>query len=138
MSEMQGLLNVTFTAESEGTTSAPLSPREVERIRRFFIAQYNQTAAGTVINVSWALTARADGSGQLDLTFTQVVRQRVVQSKTHIALVDDSQAVVARWETPLWQQCGTHSTNFSHPLSAQQAVLTLRPQFEIEGYPERC
>lgn len=138
MTESDKEFHAVFDCEPVTTAGTVLSPREVERVRRFLVPQFTQNAAGTIVNATWTLLARSDGTGQFDLAFTQIVKLRMIQGRTSIALIDDSGVIVERWDTPFWRQCGSSTLTFAQPVPANVAVQTLRPQFEIDGTAQRC
>lgn len=131
---------IDFTSADSATQPGPagLSKLEVERTRVFFKASVGGTKEGSVSNAHWTIKYRADGTGTVQVSFTESVKFRILKGQSQVGLIDDQQKVLALWDVAYWRNCGERTISFEQPITAAIGELANGITFRVDGDGRPC
>lgn len=128
----------TLDTGSDQPRTTGLSKLEIERTRVFFSAAVGSNQYGTIANASWTIKYRNDGSGTVQMSFSESIQMRLISGKTTVSLNDIAGTALATWDVSFWRQCGSRTISFEQPISDAVGELTTGISFFVDGTLTRC
>ncbi len=131
---------IDFSSSDSATQSAPagLSKLEVERTRVFFKSSIGSTNAGAISNANWTIKYRADGTGTVQVSFSESVKIRLTKGQSQVGLLDEQQKIIAVWDVAYWRNCGERTISFEQPITAAVGELASGITFRVDGDGRPC